>query len=66
MSARSPNQGALKPVWADLHLHTVVSACAEVEMIPPLIIEQARALGLGIIAVTDPHTADNVAAVQRA
>jgi PHP family Zn ribbon phosphoesterase len=35
-------------------------------MIPPLIVKQAQSLGLGIIAVTDHHTADNVQAVQQA
>jgi 3',5'-nucleoside bisphosphate phosphatase len=53
----------LRPIWGDLHLHTVVSPCAEVEMIPPLIVRQALALGLGLIAVTDHNTAENVAAV---
>jgi hypothetical protein len=53
-------------VWADLHVHTVVSPCAEVEMIPPLIVRRARELGLGLIAVTDHNTAENVAAVVRA
>jgi len=56
----------LKTVWADLHLHTVASACAEIEMIPPLIARRASKLGLGLIAVTDHHTVDNVVAVQRA
>ena len=56
----------LRLLLADLHVHTVVSPCAEVEMIPPLIIRRARELGLGVIAVTDHNTADNVAAVQRA
>ena len=55
-----------KTVWADLHLHTVASACAEIEMIPPLIARRASELGLGLIAVTDHHTVDNVVAVQRA
>ena len=44
----------------DLHLHTVLSPCAEVEMIPPLIVEQARKLGLEAIAVTDHNSAENV------
>jgi PHP domain len=48
---------------ADLHVHTVLSPCAEVEMIPPLIIGRARELGLEIIAVTDHNAADNVSAV---
>jgi hypothetical protein len=51
---------------ADLHLHTVLSACAEVEMIPPLIVRRARELGLEIIAVTDHNAAHNVEAVMTA
>jgi len=51
---------------ADLHLHTVLSACAEVEMLPELIVEQAQGLGLNIIAVTDHNSAENVAAVVNA
>jgi 3',5'-nucleoside bisphosphate phosphatase len=50
----------------DLHLHTVLSACAEVEMIPPLIVERALEVGLAGIAVTDHNAAENAAAVQQA
>ncbi|MCI2425462.1 PHP domain-containing protein [Candidatus Acetothermia bacterium] len=50
-------------VLADLHIHTVLSPCAEVEMIPPLIIRRARELGLGLIGITDHNSAENVAAV---
>jgi predicted metal-dependent phosphoesterase TrpH len=56
----------LKPVLADLHVHTVLSACAEVEMIPPLIVRRARQLGLGLIAITDHNAVLNVAAVMEA
>jgi PHP family Zn ribbon phosphoesterase len=48
---------------ADLHIHTVLSACAEVEMLPELIVEQAQELGLNIIAVTDHNSAENAEAV---
>jgi PHP family Zn ribbon phosphoesterase len=48
---------------ADLHIHTVLSACAEVEMIPPLIVRRALELGLGLIAITDHNAASNCAAV---
>jgi len=48
---------------ADLHLHTVLSPCAEVEMIPPLIVRRAQELGLEVIAVTDHNAALNVAAM---
>jgi PHP family Zn ribbon phosphoesterase len=51
---------------ADLHVHTVLSACAEMEMFPELILEQAQELGLGLIAVTDHNSAENAAAMLRA
>lgn len=54
---------ALRPMWVDLHVHTVLSPCAEVEMIPPLIVRRARELGLGAIAITDHNAAENVQAV---
>lgn len=50
----------------DLHLHTVLSPCAEVEMIPPFIVGQARKLGLEAIAVTDHNSAENAEAVVQA
>ena len=50
----------------DLHVHTVVSPCAEIEMLPPLIVRRALELGLDLIAITDHNTAENVAAVQEA
>jgi len=56
----------LKPYVADLHIHTVLSACAEVEMMPPLIVERALELGLSLIAITDHNSAENVAAVMEA
>jgi hypothetical protein len=40
----------LKPYLADLHIHTVLSACAEVEMIPPLIAAQTLRPGLSLSA----------------
>lgn len=68
MTGHRPASGglALRSIWGDLHLHTVVSPCAEVEMIPPLIVRQALASGLGLIAVTDHNTAENVSAVMAA
>lgn len=51
---------------ADLHLHTVLSACAEVEMIPPLIVDEALYKGVDLIAVTDHNATGNVAAVMEA
>ena len=56
----------LRSVRVDLHLHTVVSACAEIEMIPPLIAKRAAELEIEMLAVTDHNTVDNAAAVARA
>jgi len=48
---------------ADLHIHTVLSGCAEVEMVPPLILRQAGRLGLSLIAVTDHNACHNAEAM---
>ncbi len=58
--------GELKPYLADLHVHTVLSPCAEVEMIPPLIISEALSRHIELIAITDHNASANVEAVQRA
>ncbi len=50
-------------VRADLHIHTVLSPCAEVEMIPPLIVERALQAGLDLIAITDHNASANASAV---
>jgi 3',5'-nucleoside bisphosphate phosphatase len=50
-------------IRADLHVHTVLSPCAEVEMIPPLIVERALQAGLDLIAITDHNASANAAAV---
>jgi len=54
------------PFKTDLHVHTVLSPCAEVEMIPPLIVEEALDLGISLIAITDHNASANIAAVQKA
>jgi hypothetical protein len=50
----------------ELHTHTVLSPCADVEMIPPLIVRAALARGISLLAVTDHNASANVAAVQQA
>jgi 3',5'-nucleoside bisphosphate phosphatase len=56
----------LKPFRAELHVHTVLSPCAEVEMIPPLIVEESLARGIDIIAITDHNSTYNIESVQKA
>jgi len=51
---------------ADLHVHTVLSPCAEVEMIPPLIVQKALEKNIDLIAITDHNASANVGAVQKA
>jgi hypothetical protein len=51
---------------ADLHVHTVLSPCAEVEMIPPLIVDEALRREILLIAITDHNSSANVQAVQKA
>lgn len=48
------------PSWrADLHVHTVLSACADTEMIPSLLIARCRDLGLDLVGVADHNSAGN-------
>jgi hypothetical protein len=64
---RSPfNPDRLKLYKADLHIHTVLSGCAEIEMIPSLILWQAEKKGLNLIAITDHNACHNAEAVMEA
>jgi len=56
----------LKEFRADLHVHTVLSPCAEIEMLPPLIISEAKSCGIDLIAITDHNSSANILAVQKA
>ncbi len=60
------NLDGLKLFKADLHIHTVLSGCAEVEMIPSLILWQAERKGLNLIAITDHNACHNAEAVMEA
>ncbi len=44
---------------ADLHIHSCLSACAELDMSPKRIVKRAREEGLDIIALTDHNSARN-------
>lgn len=50
---------------ADLHVHTLLSPCAAVEMTPRNIIRHAQSAGIDIVAITDHNAGDNVAAALR-
>lgn len=47
--------------WSiDLHIHTILSPCGSEEMIPPLVLNRVRDLGIDVIAITDHNTVKNV------
>ena len=56
----------MKTYVAELHIHTVLSPCAAVEMIPPFIVQEALERGINLIAITDHNASANVGAVQKA
>ncbi len=56
----------IRPYKAELHLHTVLSPCAQIEMIPPLIVREALAHNIEVIAITDHNSTANILAVQKA
>lgn len=51
---------------AELHVHTVLSPCAAIEMIPPLIVQTAQEQNIALLAITDHNASANVRAVQQA
>ena len=53
----------MKTYRAELHVHTVLSPCAGVEMIPPLIVQSSIESGIQLIAITDHNASENVEAV---
>lgn len=56
----------MKPLLADLHIHTALSPCAAREMTPPAIVRTALEAGLSMIAICDHNAATNTAATQMA
>ena len=56
----------MKTFRAELHTHTVLSPCASIEMIPPLIIAEAQSKHIDILAITDHNSIENIQAVMKA
>lgn len=55
----------MKTYRADLHIHTVLSPCGDLEMSPRNIIARARELKLDIIGITDHNTTRHCALTQK-
>jgi PHP family Zn ribbon phosphoesterase len=55
----------MKKFRADLHIHTVLSPCADLEMTPRNIVARAYEAGLQIIGITDHNSTRNTEVVQQ-
>ena len=55
----------LKEFKADLHIHTCLSPCAELDMTPSFIVQAASEKGIDIIAITDHNSSENITAAQK-
>lgn len=60
------NHQMLKEFRADLHIHTCLSPCADIEMSPLAIVKESARKRIDIIAITDHNSAENVIASQKA
>jgi PHP family Zn ribbon phosphoesterase len=56
----------LKEFKADLHIHTCLSPCADLTMLPTAIVKQAKLQNLDIVGICDHNSAENVTAVKKA
>jgi PHP family Zn ribbon phosphoesterase len=56
----------LKEFRADLHIHSCLSPCAELDMSPRAIVEKSLERRMDMIAVCDHNSAENVGAAMRA
>lgn len=57
---------SLRTVRADLHVHTCLSPCGELEMTPVSIVQRCLDLGIEAAAVCDHNTARNIEGVRQA
>lgn len=56
---------AMKTFRADLHIHTVLSPCGDLEMSPRNIVQMAKSRGLDMIAVTDHNSTRHGPVIRR-
>ena len=67
MTSRGSMRGTrLRELRADLHVHTCLSPCGELEMVPTAIARRAKAQGLDLLAICDHNSVANADAVARA
>ena len=55
----------MKTYNVDLHIHTCLSPCAELEMSPRNVVAQAKRVGLDVIGICDHNSCENVPYVKK-
>ena len=55
----------MKAFRADLHLHTVLSPCGDLEMSPSQLVTQAHLMGLNIIGITDHNSTKHALLIKK-
>jgi 3',5'-nucleoside bisphosphate phosphatase len=55
----------MKTFRADLHIHTVLSPCGDLDMSPKNIVQKAQQMGIDIIGITDHNSTRQCKGVQR-
>ncbi|HZH73152.1 MAG TPA: PHP domain-containing protein [Mariniphaga sp.] len=55
----------MKKFRADIHIHTLLSPCASLEMTPRRIVQKAKAGGINIIGITDHNSTKNALLVKK-
>lgn len=56
---------SLKEFHGDLHIHTCLSPCADLEMSPRSIVREAKKKGLHFVGICDHNSAENVGAAKK-
>jgi PHP family Zn ribbon phosphoesterase len=55
----------LKSFRADLHIHTCLSPCGDLRMLPTNIVQKAKMEGLDVIGICDHNASENVIAIKK-
>ncbi len=55
----------LKKIKADLHIHTCLSPCGDMEMSPSMIVKRALSVGLDVIGICDHNSSENAAIIKK-
>ena len=56
----------LRAVRIDLHIHTCLSPCCNLEMTPKAIVETCKQRACDVIAICDHNSAENIKGVKKA